>query len=109
MMFDCGTDDVITVLYQPGYREVVSLSAAAGKYDLSRTATQQRSDRFASTFDRGPRLLTVMMNGGGVPEVVAKVRPHHFQNVRQYRGRGVVVEVNAPHTSIVFPLHKLST
>jgi hypothetical protein len=108
MMLDRGTNDVITVPHQPGYGEIVSLSAAAGEYHFSETATEQSRNRIPSALDRSPRFLSMMMDGGRVPEVLAKVRPHRLQNFRQYRGRGVIVEINPPHASIVFPLTKVS-
>jgi hypothetical protein len=35
--------------------------------------------------------------------VLAEIRPHGFQNFRQHRRGGVVIEINSAHVSIVFP------
>src|SRR6185312_5267569 len=102
VVLDSRTDDVVPLTNQSGYSQIVSLSAAAGEHDLSRTATQQIRHRLPSAFDRSPRLLAMMMNGGRVPEMLAKVRPHCLQDFRQHGGRGVVVEINPLHMSIVF-------
>jgi hypothetical protein len=106
MMFDGGTDDVITFPYQPGYSEIVSLSAAAREYNFGRTATEQSRNRFTSSLDRRTSLLAMVMDGGRVPEMFAKIWPHRLQDFRQHGSRGVVVEIDPPHISIVFPPHK---
>jgi hypothetical protein len=78
MVLDGRTDDVITVLYQSGYGEIVSLSAAASENHLCGTATEQSSYRFTSALDRSAGLLAMMMDGRRIPEMLAKVRPHRL-------------------------------
>src|SRR6185312_11797607 len=43
----------------------------------------------------------MMVNRRRVSEVLTEVRPHRFKHFRQHWGRGVIVEINPPHTSIV--------
>jgi hypothetical protein len=63
MVLDGRTDDVVAIAHKPEYGEIVTLSAAAGEYNLGRTATQQRSHRLSCAFDCAPRLLPMMMDG----------------------------------------------
>ena len=57
----------------------------------------KRRNRFARALDRRPRLLPMMMDGRGVAEVLAEVRPHGLENLGQNRRGGVVVEINPAH------------
>ena len=106
-MLDGRRDDVIaglcqTWLCQTEDGEVVSFSAAAGKYDFRSAATQKIRNRFARAFDGGPRLLPMMMDRRRVPEMLAEVRPHGLQNFGE-DGRGrVVVEIDSAHQSIFY-------
>ena len=97
VMFDGRGDDVVAGLRHSKYRQIVGLRAAAGKHDLRGAAAQQRSHRFAGALDRGARLLSMMVDGGRVAEVLAKVGPHGLQHLGKHRGGRVVVEIDPSH------------
>ena len=101
-MLDGRSDDVIARLGQSEDRQVVGFGAAAGEDDLRRAASQQRRHRLARALHRRPRLLSVMMDGGGVPEVLAEVRLHGLKDLGQHGRGGVIVEIDAAHGGTVF-------
>src|SRR5438552_18304335 len=80
--------------------EVVSFSAAAGKYDFRSAATQKIRNRFAGTLDGGTRFLAMMMDGRRVPEMLAEVGPHGLENLGENGGAGVIVEIDPTHEYI---------
>jgi len=43
----------------------------------------------------------MVMDGRGVPEVLAELRAHGIQHLREHRGGRVVVEVNPAHLAIL--------
>ena len=77
--------------------QIVAFGAAAGENDLRRTASQQSGHRFARMLDRRPRLLSMMMDGRRVPEVLPEVGLHGLKDRGQHGGGGVVVEIDAAH------------
>ena len=81
-------------------RKIVGLGAAAGKHDLGGAAAQQCSNGFARALDGGPRLLSMMVDGGRVAKVLAKVRPHGLKNLGEHRSRCVVIEIDPPHHAV---------
>src|SRR5579859_3540314 len=83
---------------QPGDGEIVAFGAAAGEDDLGSAATKQFCHRLACVLDRRPRLLSVVVDGGGVAKVLRKIRAHGLKHVGQNRSSGIIVEVNAAHT-----------
>src|SRR6266852_7938288 len=101
MMLDRRNDDVVSESCQTKDGEIVSLSPAAGEDHLSRPASQKLSDRLARALDRGPCLLSMMMNRRRVPEMLAKIRPHRLEDFRQYGRGGLLVEINPAHTHIL--------
>jgi hypothetical protein len=82
---------------QPRYSEIVAFRTAAGKHDLGAAAAQQYSHRFAGALDGSPRLLPMMVDGGRVAKVLAKVRPHGLQHLGEHRSSRVVVEIDPSH------------
>src|ERR1700761_4987740 len=42
-------------------------------------------------------MLTIMVNGRGIPELFQIEWPHRLKYLRQYRGGSVVIQVNAAH------------
>ena len=82
--------------------QVVAFSAAAGEDDLRGAASQQRGDRFARPLDRRPRLLSMVMNGRRVPEVLPEVGLHGLKDLGQDGGGGVIVEIDAAHGYMPF-------
>src|ERR1700746_3991354 len=102
MMFDGGSDRVVTRLKQSKKGEVVCLRTAAGENHFRRAAAEQGSHRFARAFDCGARLLPMMMDRRGIAEVFGKIRPHSFEHLRQKRCGGVIVKVDPTHDSFLF-------
>ena len=77
--------------------QVVAFGAAAGEDDLGGAASQQRRYRLPRTLDRRPRLLSVMMDGRRVAEVLPEVGLHRLKDLGQDRRGGVIVEIDAAH------------
>ena len=97
VMLDGRGDDVIAGLHEARDREIVSLGAAAGEDDFRRAASQQLGNTLPRTLDGSARLLSMVVNGRGIAEVLAEVRTHGVQHLGENRGRGVIVEINAAH------------
>src|SRR3954469_946760 len=96
-----GSDNVIAALHQPKDAQVVGLSAAAGKNNFRRTRIHQRRYRCSRLFHRRPRVLAIMVNRRRIAELLQVKRPHRLKHLRQDRGGGIVIEVNAAHGSIL--------
>src|SRR5579864_6236886 len=111
VVFHARRDDVAARINQARDGEIVGLSAAAGEDNLGGAATKQRCHRVASVLDRGPRLLSVMMNRRRVAELLREIRPHRLKHFGQYGRGGVVVEINAAHIepSPILPCTRLHT
>src|SRR2546425_4727976 len=106
-MLDGRRDDVIaglcqTWLCQTEDGEVVSFSAAAGKYDFRSAATQKIRNRFARALHGGPRFLPMMMDGRRVPEMLTEVGTHGVENLGENGGAGVIVEIDPTHEYIFY-------
>ncbi len=97
MVLDCGGNDVVAGLGQSEDGEVVAFGAATGEDDFGRAAAQQIGNRFAGPFDGGTRLLSMMVDRGGVAEVLGEVRAHGVQNLGQHGRARVIVEIGASH------------
>src|ERR1019366_625510 len=97
VMFNGRGDDMVAGPHQTKDRKIVGLRTAAGKHNLGGAAAQQGSNGFAGTLDRGPRLLSMMVDGGRVAKVLAKVRPHRLQYLGEHRSSRVVVEIDPSH------------
>src|ERR1044072_6018189 len=97
MMLDARGDHMAARRNQPGNRQVVGCRPAAGEHYLRGSAPEQFRRRFPRIFNRRPRLLPMMMNGRGIPEVLGKIRGHGLKHLRHYRSCGVMVEITAAH------------
>ena len=82
---------------QPKDRKIVRFCSTAGKHNLGGAAAQQGGHGFASALDGGPRLLSMMVDGGRVAKVLAKVWPHGLQDLGEHRSSRVVVEIDPAH------------
>src|SRR5438445_12185294 len=104
-MFDGRGNDMIALSHQSKCGEIVSFRTAARKHDLGGAAAEQCSHGFAGALDGGSRLLSMMVDGGRVAEVLAKVRPHGPQNFGEHRCGRVVVEIDpAHHAASIVPM-----
>ena len=97
VMFDVGRDDVIARPADPENGQIVGLGPATGKHHLRGAAAEQMSHRLTSLLDRRPAPLTVVVDRGGVPEVLAEIGLDGGEHFGKHRGGGVVVEVDAAH------------
>src|SRR5215475_2722209 len=97
MMFYRGRDHVVPGAGDSENREVIRFRSATCKDNLRWTAAHQLCHRRTCCLDGSPRLLPMVMNGRGIPKMLAEVRPHGLKNLRKHRGSRAVVEVNAPH------------
>ena len=106
-MLDGRRDDVIaglcqTWLCQTEDGEVVSFSAAAGKYYFRSAATQKIRNRFARALHSGTRFLPMMMDGRRVPEMLGEVGPHGLENLGEDGRARVIVEIDPTHEYIFY-------
>ena len=62
---------------------------------------QARGNCGAGLFHGSTRMLTVMVNGRGVAELLQIKRPHRLEHFRQHWRGGIVVQINAAHKSIL--------
>jgi hypothetical protein len=69
MMLDCGGDDVVFRLDDPENGQIVRLSTATGEDYLRRPAPEELRNRLAGPLDCCPRMLSVMMDRRGIPEL----------------------------------------
>src|SRR5262249_39993924 len=97
MVFNGGRDHMITGLHQAENCQVVRLGAAAGKYDLRRTASQEQRHGFTGSLYRSPRFLSMMVNRRCVAECVPGVGTHGLKNLGQNGRRSVVIQIYALH------------
>ena len=97
MMLNRGGDDVIARLHQAEQGQVVAFGAAAGEDYLGSATVQQLGNMFARALDRRPCLLSLLMNGRGVPELLEEVGTHRLKHFGQKRAGGVVVEIHPAH------------
>ena len=97
MMLNRRGDEVIARLHQAKQRQVVALGAAAGEDDLRRTAVQQLGNLLARVLHRRARLLSLLMNGRRVAELLEEVGTHGLKHFGKKRSGGVVVEVDPMH------------
>jgi hypothetical protein len=81
--------------------EVVALSSAGGEDDLFRRAVQHRCDGGACVLDGRACALAGVVCGAGVAEAGGEVGQHGLDDLGQYRGGGVGVEVDALHRLIL--------
>src|SRR5579872_3524722 len=82
-------------------RQIVSFRAAAGEDDLRRSAAKQARNGFPGSFHRGPGMLSMMMNGRSVAELIKIIRTHCFEDLRQKRSRSIAIQVHPAHRSIL--------
>src|SRR6516165_4325972 len=97
VMLDARGDHVIAGGDPSRDGEVIAFRSTTGKHDLRAGTAKQLGDGFPRVLDRSPRFLSVMMDGRSVPEALPEERAHGLEHLRQNRGSGVVVEVNAVH------------
>src|ERR1039458_5182483 len=97
MLYGRG-NDVIARLHQAKQRQVVALGAAAGEDDLRRAAVQQLRNLLARVLHRRARLLSLLMNGRRVAELLKEVGTHGLKHFRKKRSSGVVIEVDPLHS-----------
>ena len=79
---------------------VVGFGAATGEDNFLGPGIEERCDLFASGFDGGAGALAERVNGGGVAEVGGKIGKHGVEDGGIDGGGGVVIEVDAGHTTI---------
>ena len=77
--------------------QVVTLRAATGKDHLGRTTVQQLCNLLASLFNRGACLLSLLMNGRGIPELLEEVWTHGVEHLRKKWGGCVIVQIHPSH------------
>src|ERR1035441_1528406 len=75
-------DDVIARLHQAKQRQVVALGAPAGENNLRRTAVQQLGNLLARVLHGGASLLSLLMNGRRVAELLEEVGAHGLKHFR---------------------------
>ena len=109
VMFDGRGDDVVARPHHSKNCKIVAFRTAAGKYDLRGAAAQQCGHGFARALNRGPRLLPMMMDGGRVAEMLAKVRPHGIHHFGEHRSSRVVVEIDPSHHADFYCTDVVST
>ena len=63
-------------------------------------ASEKLRHRFAGMLDRGAGLLSMMVDGRRVAEVLGEVRAHGLEDFGKHRRGGVIVEVDAAHTAV---------
>ncbi len=88
-------------LEDAGEGEVVALGAAGVEDDLFGRAVEQTRDGGAGVLDGGAGALAGVVRGAGIAEGLAPERTHRFNDFREDRGGGVVVEIDAVHPMIL--------
>src|SRR5271169_5689462 len=83
-------------------RQVSGFSAAAGEDNLRGAASQQRCHRLARALNRRPCLLSMMVDGRRVAEVLPEISLHGLKDRGQHGRGGVVVEIDAAHGYLPF-------
>ena len=101
MMFNLGSNHVIAGMGQSKNCKIVSFGAAAGEDHLCSTTSQQARDRLPRPLHRCARMLSVVVNRRGIPELVKIIRAHRLKHLRQERCGGVAVQIHTAHSSIV--------
>ena len=79
---------------------VVGFGAAAGEDDFLGAGVEERRDLFARCFNSGAGPLAECVDGRGVAEVGGKIGKHGVEDGGVDGGGGVVIEVDAGHTTI---------
>src|SRR5713101_6491703 len=101
VVLDGRSDDVIAGVREPCNRQIIALGSAAGKDEFGCAASQQRCYRVPRALDRSTGLLPVMVDRRCVAKVLSEIWAHGFEHIRKNRSGGVIVEVNAGHSSIL--------
>ena len=96
-MLDRRGNHVIARLDQAEQSQVVAFGAAAGKDNLGSATVQQLGNLLACPLHRRPRLLSLLMDGRGVPKLLEEVGTHRLKHFGQKRAGGVVVEIHPAH------------
>ena len=91
VMLDGRSDDMIARLGESEDRKVVAFGATAGEDNFRRPATQQFGDRLACPLHGRPRLLSMMVDGRSVAEVLGKVGTHCLQDLGKHGRSRVIV------------------
>ena len=75
----------------------VAFRPAARKHDVRGTASPKLRYRLTRPLNRRSGFLSVVVNGRGIPKVLAVVGPHCLKYFRQHRSGRVIVKVNPLH------------
>ena len=97
VMLDGRGNHVISGSRNPKNRQIIGLSATAGEHHLRGPATQQGSHGFARLLHCRVGLLSVMVNRRGIPKLLAEVRLHRLENLRQHGSGRAIVEIDSSH------------
>ena len=76
---------------QPFDRQVITLTAAAGKDDIFRFGTDKFCYLLPSLFNSVTRLFAPLMKTGRIAEGLAEERHHGFAHLGEERGSGGMV------------------
>ena len=90
-------------LEDAGERKVVALGAAGVEDDLFGRAVEQPGGGGARVLYGGAGALAGVVRGAGIAEGLTPERTHRFNDFREERGGGVVVQIDAVHPMILLP------
>ena len=97
VMFDGRRNNVVAGAGESEDSQVVAFGATAGKHDLGRTTSYKRRQRLAGSLNGCTRVLSMMVDGGRVAEVLTEVGTHGVEDLGEDGRGGVIVEVNPAH------------
>ena len=80
---------------------VVGFGAAAGEDDFLGMCADESGDLFTGGFNGGASALAGSVDRGGVAKVGGEIGEHGVENLRVDGGRGVVIEVDAVHGTVL--------
>ena len=100
----CG-NEVVAGVEETEERGVVTLGAAGVEDDLRLMAAEELGHRGAGAVHGGVRRLAVLMNRGGVAEVLRPVGTHGFHHLGQEGRGGVGIHVDSGHRAILLLFH----
>jgi len=92
---------VIAALHQAKDAQIVRFRSAAGKNDLRRTRIQKRSHGSTRLLHSRARMLAMVVDRRCIAKLLQVERPHRLKHLRQKRGGGVVVKVDAHESRLL--------
>ena len=101
MVFNLGSDHVIMRSDETENSQIIRFRTTAREYHLRSAAAQQLGNRFACPLYRRTRMLSVMMDGRGIAELLEVIGTHGFKHFGQNRRGRVAVEIHPFHLSIL--------